>query len=159
MNQTKQAIMEELQGARQELVELVQSLDAESLARQTCNEGWCVKDIIAHLAASEAGLKRLADLASKGESRPRSGFDLHAYNREQVELRRGRSVEELLSEMAESRVATLGFLEAVPDEHLDRMGRLSSGLPLTAGQILRRIAEHERQHTEEIRAAIPASRS
>lgn len=154
MGDRKQTIVGNIESARGSLVDLVQSLDAESLGKPTCNEGWCVKDVIAHLAAAETGLRNIANRAAKGESGARPGFDLHAHNKEQVELRRGRTVDELLAEMADSRVATLSFLEALPVDYLDKPGQLSSGLQLTVEGILNRIAEHEREHAEDIRKAI-----
>ncbi|MCL5961688.1 MAG: DinB family protein [Chloroflexi bacterium] len=154
MSDRKRDIIAHIEGARGDLVDLAQSLDAESLARPTCNEGWCVKDVLAHLAGSEAGLKRLANLAAKGESAVRPGFDLHEYNKEQVNLRRDRTIPDLLAELATSRTATLAFLETLPEDALDKLGSLSTGLEQTTEQILRRIGDHDRLHAEEIQKAI-----
>jgi len=154
MGDRKQAIIGNIESARSAVVDLIQSLDAESLGKPTCNEGWCVKDVISHIAAAETGLRNIASRAAKGESSVRPGFDLHAFNKEQVQLRRGRTVEELLSEMADSRIATLSFLEALPVDYLDKPAQLSSGLLLTVEGVLNRIADHEREHAEDIRKAI-----
>lgn len=154
MSERKQAIIAELESARRELVDLVQSLDAKALACPTCNEGWSAKDVLAHLAAGESGLRRRVDLVCNGESGAEPGFNLHENNKRQVELRRDRSLQDLLAEMAESGVGTRGYLEVLPEEALDRTGRLSSGAEVTVEGLLRKIANHERSHADEIRKAV-----
>ena len=153
MSEKKKAIIAEIEAARRSLIDLVQNLDAESLALPTCCEGWSVKDILAHLSAGEAGLLQRARNAANGESTvPAPGFNLNQHNQERIEQRRDWSVTQLVAEMNQNRAETLKFMETVPEEHLDRMGQLGPR-QLTAGQIIAHIAHHEIEHAEHIRTA------
>ncbi len=154
MSERKKAIAAYIGDARKDLIDLLQSLEPKHLSLPTCNEEWCVKDVVAHLVDADGGLRRLADLISKGELRATPGRDMNEHNRKQVESRRGRSLQELLAEMAQGRVATLSFLEALEEGLLDRSGQLRAGVELTVEQIIRRIGDHDKLHSEDIRKAI-----
>jgi len=154
VSERKQAIVACIQAAREELIELARGLDARSLARPTCNEGWCVKDLIAHLGGADIEFKLLADQVSRGEPAFPPGFDGQEFNRRQVESHRESSLQELLAEMAAARVSMLDFLESLPEDRLDQVGLLVPGQQVSPENVLRHAAEHDRMHAEEIRQAI-----
>lgn len=154
MGSKRSELVSFLNETRDEFLVLARSLTSEQLDLPTENPGWSVRDTIAHLASSEAGLIATAKRIAGGEPSPRPGFDLDAYNQRQVEKRRGQATDELLSELAESRREMLATLAALTDEQLAMEGKFSSGLPTNVFGVFRRIGEHERLHSEQIREAI-----
>lgn len=142
-----------LNQARQELISLSRSLSPKDLSITPEVGGWTVKDILSHVANSEAGLVATAARIAAGEAHAKPGFDLHAFNQREVEKRRERSIEELLAELDASRATMVKTLEGMTDEHLEAKGFMRSGLPIDVMAVFRRIGDHERTHCQEIRTA------
>lgn len=153
MEDRRRDLIRFLEETRQEVVSLVRSLSPKELAL-ILHGAWSVKDGVAHLASSEAGLLATATRIAAGQEAGRAGFDLDFYNQRQVEKRQGRSVDELVREMETSRADLLRTLEQMTDAQLAASGRLASGLPGDVLWVLRRIGEHERSHCQEIREAV-----
>ena len=154
MDAARRELIAFLQEARAESVALARSLSAQDLKVPVHLEGWDVKDVVAHMASSEAGLINTANRIAAGQGQPSPGFDLHTHNQRQVEKRRAQSVEELLAEMERSRAEMLPALASMSDEQLAANGFMSSGLPTDVLAVFRRIGDHEKAHCQEIRGAI-----
>ncbi|MDP2726594.1 MAG: DinB family protein [Dehalococcoidia bacterium] len=154
MDMNRSALISSLKEARQELVDLSKSLSPDELKLPTRNEGWSVKDTLAHVASSEAGLVAAAVRIIDGQVSAKPGFDLHAFNQRQVEKRRESSMEELLAELEASRAEAFRTLERLTDEQLCAKGCLSSGTPTDVLGVFKRICAHEQSHCQDIRSAI-----
>ncbi|MCL5266042.1 MAG: DinB family protein [Chloroflexi bacterium] len=152
--QDRKAVICSLEESRQELVALAKSLTSEQLQLPTENEGWSVKDTLAHVASSEGGLLATVNRILGGQVATRPGFDLNAYNQQQVEKRRNRSVDELLAELDASRPEALKRFGELTDEQLATRGNMASGTPIDVISVFQRIGDHERLHCDQIRKAI-----
>jgi len=84
---------------------------------------WTLRDLLAHFLSAEVGLLRIAqDIASGGPGAP-EGFDYNEFNaQEQVRLA-GLPPATMLSDLANSRAATIAWLSGLDDADLDRTGR------------------------------------
>ncbi|MBI2954633.1 MAG: DinB family protein [Chloroflexi bacterium] len=154
MEDERRVIAVSLLETREKFLALAKSLTPAELEMPTENEGWSVKDTLAHAATSEMGLVATILRIARGQTSPRPGFDLHAFNREQVVKLRALAVDELLARMDQSREEVVRTLARLTDEELATEGVTSSGTPATVRELFGMIGEHEMMHAEEIRRAI-----
>lgn len=116
---------------------------------------WTPRDHLAHLLRIEVAFLAMARATIGGEGDPvripGSSMEeklqaVHRANEEHVDALRGRSVDELLTELAAARAETLAFIDELSDDQLDLP---IPGAPWgdgSIGSVLRTNAYHERQH-------------
>jgi uncharacterized protein (TIGR03083 family) len=150
---TKASIQKEIQDARDQLLAQVDALSESDLAKPAPPEGWTVKDVVTHLAASQPTQPVLIRniLDGKGGSRP--DFDLNFFNRRGLEKRQGKSVAELKTELAAGHAAALKLLDELSDSQLSSRGKHPRG-EMTIAEIFQVIALHDREHLGHIRSAL-----
>ncbi len=150
MDPTRIAISDFLDETRHELVDLVKSLTPEELGTFVHEGGWTVKDMISHVATSEAGLVSTAKRIADGQPHASPGFDIHRFNQRQAEKHRETSVDDLLAGLEVSREAARRALAEYTDAQMATPGFMSSGTPIDVLGVFRRIGQHEREHCQEI---------
>ena len=123
---------------------------------------WTVKDILAHLASMGAspsffiGMAQRAMSSSGGGGGMPADFDVNAFNNQQVEIRKEKSVFELLAEFRQGHEKGVETIAATPDEVLTfKMpnpfeGGMSSALEMIEGSC----CDHEAQHLMDIAQAL-----
>ncbi len=115
---------------------------------------WTAKDVLAHLAVSEAGQLGQITRCLTGEATAPADFDLTRYNRRSVQKQAEKTVVELLKEIEAAHARVLAKLEEVSDADLDKTGRHARGDVLTVEQFFVHITEHRREHAEQIKNVI-----
>lgn len=149
---------------KDKLRQVIQADDAASLAifkRLTpaqwatpvpSDEGvdWKARDVLAHVAVSEAGQLGVIKRVMAGESGVPADFELSRYNRRSVQKQADRPVEDLLAGIERDHAQVLEALEGVSDADLDKTGRHARGDTLNIEQFFERITQHRRQHAEEL---------
>ncbi len=115
---------------------------------------WTVNDLLGHLADSEAGRLGQAQRLVSGEQTVPPDFDLARWNRAAVRQSKETSAVELLDRILGAHQASLQFLDSLSDDHLDLVGRHSSGATFSSVRFLLRIADHRAEHVADIRAAL-----
>ncbi len=156
----KQAIKEELREAREGLYRAIGGLsDAQWQGRAYSEEGgeWRVLDLLRHVVDSERSMTALMAQVQAGGAGVPDDFDLTRWNRRVVEKMQGRSLDDLMTALAQDRVALFDFIDGLADEDWDKKGRHGSGYVMTIAEVCRLIAAHERAHTAEILAATTAT--
>ncbi len=156
----KNAIKEELRAAREGLYHAIAGLtDAQWQGRAYSEEGgdWRVLDLLRHVVDSERGMTALMTQVQAGGAGVPDDFDLSRWNRRIVEKMQGRSLDDLMTALAQNRVALFDFIDTLANEDWDKKGRHASGHILTIAQVCQLIASHERAHTAEILAATTAT--
>src|SRR5437763_6295012 len=98
----KQQLHDAITAARAEALETVSGLSREQLERPTANEGWSVKDILAHLSSIEARLRSMWQYALDGRQWLADDGDVSAYNERCVAERRSWSGPALVAELEQS---------------------------------------------------------
>jgi len=145
---------ETLDGA-QELMEFARSQPPDYWDRPSPLEGWSCKDLLAHLAGDtgkvSATAMRAAATGGAFEDPPDFADGGDARNARDVEERRGRSVEELITEIAADRQEWRELMWHLREA--DEEARWP-GFPLTLGQYLRICAPHDREHLAHLRTAL-----
>lgn len=119
------------------------------------NEGWSVRQLLVHLATSEAGFATTAERMARGEGAMPPDFDPNRWNAGQQRRRAETSIAELRSTLEESHRRTLEQLDRLDAETLrTRRGYLSTGQEGSLADLLRLLATHKRGHTADIEAAL-----
>lgn len=169
MNPRSREVLDEMARNRSEFERCCRSLTAEELATQVPDSPWTVHDYIAHLSTIDAliamWLGAMAGVSGMPapEVPPPVPFDIDDWNALIVERRTGRSVDELLTEATETRANMARAIEAMTDEHLDRMVPFGGDrkvidlppVPVQLGRLLYGIALHDIMHTQDILRALP----
>lgn len=109
---------------------------------------WTARDVLAHLAGSEAGQLGQIQRAVAGGVTVPDDFDVNRYNKRAVQKAASVSVADHLATLERDYQAVLAELDKVTDADLDKTGRHARGDTLTVAQFFHRIPEHRRQHAE-----------
>lgn len=129
---------------------LLRGLSADWTARNEGGDTWTVIDVIGHLNHCERAdwMPRARLILDHGESRPFDPLDRFA----QFEESRGKSLDRLLDELAESRTANLNELRSwnLTPRDLDRRGRHPALGGVTLAQLITAWAVHDLTHLHQI---------
>jgi len=160
---TKQDVAEALRASVQRAEKIAAGL-SDADATRVVLPGWTVKDVYAHLASLGASpsffiaMAQRAASGSGGGGGMGGGFDINAFNAQQVEMRKGKSLEELLAEFRQGHEQGIALMESTPDEVLEKKmpdpfrGGMSTALEMIQGSC----AEHEAGHLDDVVAALRA---
>lgn len=158
MGDLRGALREDLTSAHRALRALLDTVTDSAWALPTPNEGWTVKDTLAHLCMGETGNMLIARRILDGEGKAVEGFDLNRWNQRQVEKRRDKTPDELWQELDTARAETLTALAGLTEEQLQMRGQRTTGEETTVEGVFRQIARHERLHADDIRAGLAKAR-
>lgn len=140
--------------SHQAVLDRIEALDEVIVTATPANAAWSVKDLVAHLAASELGHCHVIRRLLAGDSTLIPDFDLDTFNNTEVEARRTLSWPELVAEYKANRMATLALLENVRDTDWDIGGAHPGGFDTTVEGVFRVIAIHERRHLRELNTVL-----
>jgi hypothetical protein len=146
----------ELRPSRKELQESLSGLSEELFLRPKAFNKWMLKDLVAHIASwDEEVVRVLQTFALPMESvftySISESDDFAVWNQAQVDLRRERSVGEILSELETSRRDLIQVVEGLTDPVLNRSRMTSWGMPATGFELIIRQVAHDREHAEQVR--------
>lgn len=161
MSGRRQAIESYMRQAHGETWPVLSALSEADLARPVYNEGeglWSVRDVIGHLADAESGLLGQVRRLIAGQATVPEDFDLDRWNRGAVRRSRNRTLADLLDQIRGSHEQALVTVRTLDDPALDLEGRHSSGAILSAEGFFRRMADHRREHTRDLTAALEDAR-
>ena len=162
-------VMQELDAHRARFIVFCRALSQEELETPVPGSEWQVRDFIAHLAtidgpvaATFTAIQENRQGADAGDGGAR--WDVDRWNQGKVEERRGRSVNELLTEAAEGRVHLRKVLAAFDQESLGRKLRFGGDSRRAAAEIevlayLRGWCKHDPMHVVDMLRGIPPRRT
>ncbi len=145
----------ELAADRDALLAIVSGMDDESLALETRNPGWVVRDVLAHVVAVDTELISTLEAAVDRSSRPNER-SMEEYEHEierWVRATAGMLTQELQARGERWR----GLLSQVPLSGLDE----AAGVWWTKGtlrDVLASWRDHDKQHSEDVRLSLEQSR-
>lgn len=111
---------------------------------------WTVRQLAIHLMISDKGQTSTVMGIARGENPVPADFDLERYNRRSVEKRADASIDDVRASLGASFAEREHWLDTLDDAALDREGRHGSGRILSVAQILQVMADHERDHANDI---------
>ncbi len=166
MHPDVEAILGEIDTHRLHFTVLCRGLTTEDLSRPVPNSSWQVRDFIAHLATIDGPVEQMFQAmhaGTPGEGRTGSDgekWDVDRYNNRQVEVRRDRTVNELLVEAAAARTKLRSTLVKLTSEDLEKTLHFSGDgkRPATSirlGDYLKGWAKHDPIHAADMMRAMP----
>lgn len=143
-----QAIEQEWRALEAEL----EGLGIAEVEQPALSGGWSVKDLLGHVAFWDGQSVRVMRAAARGRVgdvlRPSGDEEVHRWNARERESRRGLTVVQVRSELADNHRRVEAALAALPEEALSA--------PVSGGTVAELIAvdtfEHYREHREQILA-------
>ena len=158
---TKQEVAQSLRAVVERAEKIAARLGEKDLACPVCENGWSVKQVFAHLAsmgASPSFFIGIAQRAASGEGGGGGGggFDIDAFNKQQVELRKDRSMAELLAEFRQGHEAGIALIDSTPDDLLSKQlpDPFRGGMATPLEMIQNSCSGHEGEHLDEVEAVL-----
>ena len=143
----KAKLLQRLNEARAKTLSLIEGLSPAELERAKTPHGWTARDVLAHLALSEADHRMAIDHQDEARKLAEAGFDLNAWNARRLAEVSDLGVPEILERMAQERATTLALLEETEEAALvERVIFHPVFGELELGKVFRIIAYHERMH-------------
>lgn len=115
---------------------------------------WTAKNVLIHLAISEAGHVGQISRAVSGEEPVPADFDLTRYNRRSVQKNADKDIETLLQDLEAAFGQLTAKLDQIAEADLDRMARHARGDTLTVEAFFLRCSDHRLEHAQQIQTAI-----
>ncbi len=148
----RRELISKLEANRQKLMELARELDDDKLKSPNKEGDRSPKGMLMHLAQTEHSYvfnwaKRARDENSPDLKREggEGGGEAPLFNEANPV-----TVDELISSLEKSRLATLRFVAETSDEEFERVGRNTPFGDLTVHQFLKSLYRHDQMHIDEI---------
>jgi hypothetical protein len=159
---TKQEVTDALLASVERAEKVAARLSDKDVACPVCENGWSVKEVFAHLASMGASPVFFIGMAQRaapgGGGGGGGGFDIDAFNKQQVEMRKDRSMAELLTEFRQGHEQGIALINSTADEVLNKQmpDPFRGGMSTALGMIKGSCAEHEADHLDEVEAVLRA---
>ena len=157
-------LLAKLNEERAKLLAAVAGLSEAEATRPlpTSEGGWSVKDVLAHVAISEAAnlafARRMVSEDNPVQIPPDRGpFDLDRWNNSQVRRRQQLTWAQVQDDLAAAHQDTLAFVAGLEEAQFDRRGLQAVFGEMTLGQLLKILYRHDRMHREEIEQGLAAA--
>jgi hypothetical protein len=157
---TKQEVAEALMASVDRAEKVAARLGDKDLVCPVCENGWSVKEVFAHLASMGGSPMFFIAMAQRPASGSGggggAGFDIDAFNKQQVEMRKDKSMAELLAEFRQGHEAGIALINSTPDEVLNKEmpDPFRGGMSTALGMIKGSCAEHEGEHLDEVESVL-----
>jgi hypothetical protein len=158
-------VVEELDAHRARFESFSRSLSAAELASPVPGSTWQVRDFIAHLGTIDVPVgemfRAMHDGGRPASIGPEGGkWDIDSWNDSEVDVRRGRSVEELLAEAAATRATLHAHLAALTAEDVTKTLKFGGDNKRGAAEIpllayLRGWCKHDPIHVADMLRGLP----
>lgn len=153
---TKAALKQKLVEARTELETMLHSLSKAQWHTPVISEGntWTVLDVVAHLAENERGMSIHVHKIRQGRETVPADFDLDNWNAGLKERMGQPTPAELLQTLAQTRARTLELFDSIGEEEWSLAGRHPSHGIVAIEQYYEIMANHDRQHAQDIKKGL-----
>lgn len=158
-------LLTDLRADAESVPPLLHALDPQQLERGAYEQGWTVRDLVAHLASIEWTYPRLLQRAAQPPppgsthsagtaAAAETGSGMDDYNARQIEKRRATPIADLIAEFSANRQATIDAVAAADPALLATPIQSYGGASGSLVEVLRFVAiEHVRGHLRDIEAA------
>jgi uncharacterized damage-inducible protein DinB len=153
---SKQALIDRLAAARNELLAALRALPAAARSQPVRVDGWSSLEIVGHVASWENRYITLVQQLINGEADKIEWIsnedELNAWNAHERLRKRDWSWDEMLRDLALLREELLWNLGWATQEQLSMPHPTPRGA-ITAADLLEGLVEHDREHSQELRMA------
>jgi uncharacterized protein (TIGR03083 family) len=152
----KAELLERTRSERAALDEVTAKLTEDELTSPVLEDGWSIKDVVAHLAVWERRIVREIGHYHRGErlTWPEPGHtlaDVDKLNAQDLAASKERGLEDVLAESRQTYAGVIGMIEAMSDDELSRPTPWS-GSRLLIELVRGNADEHYREHLDLIEA-------
>lgn len=146
-----------LRFSRKDLAETIAGLTEEDFSRAKAIDKWTLKDLLSHVASWDEEMVRvLQTFTMPGESQYTYTIsdknDYAAWNEDEVNSRRAKSVSEVMSEFEIARRDLIQVVEGLTDPVLNRSRMTPWGEAQTGFQLVTIQVEHDHEHADQVRS-------
>ena len=158
----KSAIKDKLIAERAKLLESISNVPHVVMLRPYGDEGWSIKDLLAHVAMAESvNVKfarmmvvkdsplQLREFAAEYPDFP-GVFELDKFNAWATERWRAKTLDEIVRALSETRADTLAFLDTLTVEQLERAGEHAVWGKQSVRGMFRILVIHDKFHRGDI---------
>jgi uncharacterized damage-inducible protein DinB len=147
----KEEIFERIADSRQALMEAISGLDKETITTANIQDGWTIKDLLAHIIAWDSVcLDPLREFSKEGIFHAEQIHDHNNWNSKETARRAELPIETILRELSRVRLELLSLVERLDESHGEMELSLPWGERGTILKMLDGLASHEEEHTKEI---------
>ncbi len=155
---TRQEIADTVQGFVQRADEIAAGLSPAGWEKTTYEQGWTVKQAYCHLASLSGSIPFFVNMATNPSAAASvgAGFDVDAWNAQQVAQRQGRSTDEILAELRTGFEGSLTFLDGVSDDVLSKemTSPFTGERKMLADLIVGTFVDHHSMHLDDIERSV-----
>lgn len=151
---SKQEVVQQLRAVVERAEAIVGRVQESDLPRPVYSQGWNVGQVFAHLASMGGSAAFFINMAQAGQGPP-ADFDLDAFNQQQVDVRKDKSLKELVDEFRQGHEAGVKLIESTADDLLAKEIPNFRGGTSPVLEVIRMAgAEHENGHLDDIENAL-----
>lgn len=140
----------EMTAAHDDVLKMLDSLNPKEWG-ETTYEGWSRKDTFAHLASIQSRQRAQVQCALDGTAW--NPEDVNSYNARKVEERKDWTTDQVRAEYEREQTSTVTLLDKIREEDLQRTFQHPTRGPLTIESVFLQVANHTRNHANDIMAA------
>ena len=154
----KARLIDDLDEARRRTLAILQDAAADRIVYP--DSGWCVKDTVAHILIWEVEALAALRARQKGMTYTIAGFDSFDQYNERARARyRDLPLIQIMTELHTVRETIKTILRALPTERFAGMMAYPWPWMGSLSDMMEIMAEHERQHADDIRQALQSGES
>jgi len=117
---------------------------------QSADQRWTVRQLLIHLVSAQRDMTAEMTAWQAGQDPVTPDFDVHRWNRRNVEKSNDKTPETLLSELQSGHEVLTRLVNSLLPDDLEKTGRHGDLQILTVEQLGHLVASHEALHTAEI---------
>jgi len=155
---TRQELADTVRGFIQRADRIAASLSPADWEKAPYEQGWTVKQAYCHLASLGASIPFFVNMATNPQPPGGigAGFDVDAWNAQQVVQRQGKSNQEVLTELRTGFEGSLKFLDSVSDDVLaiEMTSAFSGQRGTLADLLVASFTGHHGVHLDDIEQAV-----
>jgi hypothetical protein len=152
----KQEVIRTIENFKTALEEAVAAVPAGAWSAGIYEGGWNARQVLSHIASTSGSAWFVLDLArSESPAMPGGGaFDADEFNQMQVQMRAGKSPEDLVSEINSNLQRGIDAVQAADDALIEKHFRAPWDIEGPVGEVIvRSFREHLGMHLEDLRRA------
>lgn len=165
-NVSKEQLLDSLRASEAEILDLLATIPRDKFDQGCYENGWTLRQVLAHVTAIEWTYPRLIDVARtppapRAEASPdaappqkKAAGGINDYNERSIARYAGASIDELIGAFKENRAKTIAAIEATEPELFDVHVKSAGGVPGPLGTVLNYVAiMHVQSHIGDIASA------
>jgi len=146
-------LISNLEQKRDEFRKVIAGLTEEEATRPLPDNDWTIRDVLAHLASSEGGIRIVGEIMVAKKGYNFKPLDRDTWNASEIEKRKDQSLAEIIAEWEENRQKAIAFFSGLNEEQLTYKGTHHFWGDITTQFVAEQLLRHQAEHQAQIAAA------